>query len=80
MAATHISIAIFDIKHNDWGVLISMIAFLSIYQIANGPVIWLYSSEVVVDTALSICLLFLWGTVLLLSLTFNFLMDSALGP
>lgn len=78
MALCHFAIAIFDIERNDWGVLIMMIAFIGVYQISNGPVIWLYSNEVVVDTALAICILFLWGTVLLLSLTFNFLMESAL--
>jgi hypothetical protein len=60
------------------GVLITMVMFLAIYQITNGPIIWVYMSEVAVDTALGICILFLWGTVLLLSLSINFMMNSSL--
>lgn len=78
MAICHFMIAMFDRKGNSLGVLIMMSIFLAVYQIANGTVIWIYTSEIAVDSALGICILFLWGTVLVLSLTVNFLMESSL--
>ena len=57
-----------------------MILFMTIYVITNGPIIWLYISEVVVDSALGICLFVLWSVVLLLSLFTSPLMDSFLKP
>lgn len=42
----------------------------------NGPIVWVYSAEVVVDTALGICILVLWIWVLALSLTTNYLMEA----
>ena len=55
-----------------------ILVFIVVYYIANGVIIWIYISEVAVDTALSIAVLFIWGTALLLSLTINFLMTSKL--
>ena len=57
-----------------------ILSFLAFYQWTNGGIVWLYSSEVACDTALSIGMLMLWGTILLLSLTTNYLMQSALNP
>jgi hypothetical protein len=42
----------------------------------NGSIIWVYSAEVAVDTALGICILVLWTWVLILSLTTNYLMEA----
>lgn len=56
--------------------MVSMIlCFLVIYQIFNGPIIWLYLSEVAVDSALGICFLTLWGSMMLLTLATPYLMD-----
>ena len=41
---------------------------------------WLYSTETCCDVTLSVCLVTLWGTVLVLSLSTEPLMDSALQP
>lgn len=78
MALSHFLIGIFDLKQNDMGVLVMINVFIVVYYICNGVIIWIYISEVAVDTALSIAVLFIWGIVVLLSLTTNFLMQSAL--
>ena len=57
-----------------------MISFIGTYEISNGPIIWLYVSEVVVDSALGLCIATLWGVVLIESLTTNYLMNSFLKP
>ena len=78
MAFSHFLVAIFDLKRNDMGVLVMILIFLAVYYIANGVIIWIYISEVAVDTALSIAVLFIWGTALLLSLSMQFLLNSNL--
>ena len=62
------------------GVLTMMCVFLFVYQNTSGQVGWLYAVETCTDISLGICLQALWGTVLLLSLTSETLMDSALQP
>ena len=57
------------------GVITMIIFFIIIYVIFNGPIIWLYVSEIVSDAALGLCLFTLWSFILLLSLITNFLMD-----
>ena len=80
IAVCHILIGAFAASTNDLGVIICMILFMIAYVITNGPIIWLYVSEIVSDAALGFCLFVLWSLVLLLSLTTNFLMESFLRP
>ena len=74
MAAVHAAIAIFSIEGLNDGVLIMVVVFLFVYGTTSGPIAWLYAAETVIDTALGICLLTLWGTVFLLSLVCPILM------
>ena len=78
MGVCHILVGIFDIYGIDIGVVIMINLFCVSYEVTTGPIAWLYASEVVVDSALGFCILCLWITVLLLSLTTKFLMDSFL--
>lgn len=80
MAGCHAMVGLFAYWNMSYWIVAWMMSFKVAYYIANGPVIWLYVSEVVVDTALGLCIFSLWGTVLVLSLTTNFLMESALHP
>ena len=80
IAVCHIMVGAFAAAKNDVGVIIMMILFIVAYVITNGPIIWLYVSEVVVDSALGLCLFLLWSLVLLLSLFTNVLMESFLKP
>jgi predicted MFS family arabinose efflux permease len=76
----HTLVGIFAFYNFSLWVCIMVVTFIYTYQVSNGSLIWLYTSEVVVDTALGLCIFTLWGTVLLLSLTTNFMMESALRP
>ncbi len=80
IAVCHIFIGIFAATTNDLAVVIMMSIFMVAYVITNGPIIWLYVSEIVSDAALGFCLFVLWSFVLLLSLSTNFLMESFLRP
>ena len=74
----HLFVAIFIITNVDYGVLAMISLFLFAYQTTSGPVAWLYAAETCCDVALGVCLQTLWTTVLILTLTTEQLMDSAL--
>ena len=78
IALCHLLVGVCAIQGLDTGVLAMILLFLVVYEITNGPIIWLYVSEVVVDSALGVCIFSLWGVALLLTLTTNFMMKSAL--
>ena len=78
MGVCHILVGIFDIYGIDIGVVVMINLFCVSYEVTSGPIAWLYASETVVDSALGFCILCLWSTVLLLSLTTKFLMSSFL--
>lgn len=80
IAFSHLMVGIFAASTNDNGVITMILLFMIIYVITNGPIIWLYVSEIVVDAGLSACLFILWTLVLLLSLFTHPLMDSFLKP
>lgn len=66
----------------DLGVLslISILLFLFMVQNGDGALCWMYATEVVIDSGLGFVFFGLKGSGLLISLTTEFLMDSALGP
>ena len=76
----YILCAIFTMTQVNYGSLGMICFFLFSYQVTSGPVAWLYAAETCCDVSLSVCLLTLWGTVLILSLTTEPLMDSPLKP
>ena len=69
---------IFTIIGFDGGLLAMICCFLLIYQNTSGPVAWLYASETCCDIALGANILVLYSSVLVLSLTTQPLMNSAL--
>ena len=58
----------------------ALISFLFAFQSTDGPVLFLYASEVTVDSGLGFCVFGVKSTGLLISLTTEYLMDSALHP
>ena len=78
MGLCHILIGTFAFLKISTAAFIFIMLFLVIYQISNGTVVWLYCSEIAGDRALGICVFVLWSVILLLTLTSNFLMHSAL--
>ena len=80
IAAAHLLIAIFIIIDFNVGVLVMICVFMFVYASSSGPVAWLYAAETCCDVSLGVALQTLWGTVLILTLTTQPLMDSALQP
>jgi len=78
MGVCHLAVAICKIMGIDIGIVVMINLFLVSYEFTSGPITWIYTSEVVVDSALGFCILNLWGTVLILSLTTTYMMNSFL--
>ena len=74
----HLMVAIFTITGVNAGVLIMICFFLFVYQNSSGPIAWVYAAETCCDVGLAVSLNTLWGTVLILQLSTQPLMDSAL--
>ena len=77
MTASLILIGIFQIENMNLEVLIMIFVFLISFQNSEGPTVWIYTSEVVCDTAMGICVLSLMLTTLFISLITEFLFSSA---
>jgi hypothetical protein len=80
IAICHALVSVFNNQNNDVGVLIMVLLFIVVYQSTSGTVTWLYATETTIDAAFGLCLLVLWGTVLVLSVICPFLMsDDGIG-
>ena len=80
MTFIHLLVGIFIITDNDYGVLAGILLFLFVYQNSSGPIAYAYATETCCDAALGMCILTLYLTVLVLSLSTEPMMDSALQP
>ena len=80
IAIAYFGVGLFTILEINYGVLGMMCFFLLAFWTTTGPVSWVYATETCCDTGHAACLLTLFGTVLILQLTTEPLMDSALKP
>lgn len=80
MTVVHFLVGIFIITGKNIMVLIGILVFLFIYQNSSGPIAYTYATETCCDIALGMCILTLYLTVLVLSLTTEPMMESALQP
>lgn len=78
MAGAHALIGLCTFLGYNTAALVMIMIFVLLYQNMNGALAWVYSSEVVVDSALGLVTSILWLWVLVLSLSTNYLMESAL--
>ena len=72
----HFAAATFDLYDMPLAELVCMNLFLCAYEISSGTVCWIYIAEVVVDSALGLCVLVLFSTVFILNLNVEFLIDA----
>jgi hypothetical protein len=81
IAVCHTMVGIFNNMENNNGVVAMIMCFIIIYADTSGSIAWAYAAETVIDVAMGICLLTLWGTVTILSQVCPILMDpSSIGP
>lgn len=81
IAIVHAMVGYFNVEGNNNGVVAMIMVFLFVYGNTSGPLAWLYAAETVIDVAMGICLLTLWGTVCVLSQVCPILMDvNSIGP
>lgn len=61
-------------------IIISLCCFITAFQFSQGPIAWMYAAEVAVDTALGLCVLALFLSLLEKAITMEFMVHSAMGP
>ena len=76
----HTMIATFIILEYNWGILVMICVFMIVYQNSSGPIAWVYAAETLTDVGLGVSLMTLYGTVFILCLVTEPLMNSALHP
>jgi len=60
-------------------VILSICWFIISFQFSQGPIAWMYAAEVAVDTALGLCVLALFLSLLEKAITMEFMVHSAMG-
>ena len=77
----HLLVGIFNILEYNNEVIGGILLFLFFYELSSGPIAWLYAVETVIDSALGICLLTLYGVTCILSQVCPLLMNkNSIGP
>lgn len=79
MAATMFAFSAFVMVEEPTWALVSMLAFIFIFQNTSGAVTWLYCSEIAVDTSLGFVGTVGYFTTFCVSLSTQPLIDSSLG-
>ena len=64
----HTLIGLFALSSNDWGVTLFMAFFALAFQLANGPVAWVYCREIATDAVFRACHSLMWASTLALAL------------
>ena len=77
---SHYAIGTCIIMQYNVGTLVMMCAFIFFYQNSSGPVAWVYAQETLTDAGLGATLNVLYGSIFVLSLATEPLMNSALHP
>lgn len=78
MTVTHLLIGTFIWQGVDLGTVLMICVFVFIYTNTSGPIAWIYAQETTTDAGLGVSLNFLFGTILILSISTPYLMSSAL--
>ena len=73
-------VAIFQIYDMSIPLIIALCVFITSFQFSQGPIAWMYAAEVAVDTALGLCILALFLSLLEKAITMEFMVHSAMGP
>ena len=77
----HSSVAIFNIKDVQIGVIMTTLAFMVVYGLSCGPVTTIYTFETTIDAGLGLIHVTMHFTLFLLSLATPLMIDpNILGP
>ena len=76
MGASLCLTAIFTLLDYSIPVIICICIFIISFQFSQGPIAWMYAAEVAVDTALGLCVLALFLSLLEKAITIEFMVHS----
>jgi hypothetical protein len=57
--------------------IILLMIYMFVFESSQGPTAWLYTAETVVDAAMGFCILGMFGTLMMLTLISDVVVDSA---
>ena len=80
ISLAYLLMGIFTIIGFNYGLLTMICVFLLIYQNTSGPIAWTYATETCCDISLGANILVLYLSILVLQMTTQPLMNSALHP
>jgi hypothetical protein len=79
MGISLIMVAVFQILDYSIPIIICIIIFIIGFQFTQGPIAWMYAAEVAVDTALGLCILALFLSLLEKAISMEFMVHSSMG-
>ena len=80
MGVSLVLTGIFQMLDMSIPIIVCLCIFITAFQFSQGPIAWMYAAEVAVDTALGLCILALFLSLLEKAITMEFMVHSAMGP
>jgi len=80
MGVSLVVVGVFQVYEMSIPLIIALCWFITSFQFSQGPIAWMYAAEVAVDTALGLCVLALFLSLLEKAITMEFMVHSAMGP
>lgn len=76
MALTLLVLSYFAFTHNTWGMVACVLLFISFFEFSTGPIVWLYTAEIMKDKALAIATSLTWSLSLAISISIPLLVKQ----
>ena len=76
MSLTLIMLSIFAYMENTWGMIVSLMLFITFFEFSAGVIVWLYNAEIMRDKAVAIAASLNWTTSLVISITVPFILKA----
>lgn len=71
---------IFYILEMSYPIIACICIFILSFQFSYGPIAWMYAAEVAVDTALGLCILAMFLSLLEKAISMEIMVHSSMGP
>ena len=73
MAILLLTLAAFSFSHDSIGMIVCVLLFISFFEFSTGPIVWLYTAEIMKDKAMSIATFLNWTLSLAISIAIPYM-------
>ena len=73
MAILLLTLAVFSFNRDSIGMIVCVLLFISFFEFSTGPIVWLYTAEIMKDKAMSIATFLNWTLSLAISIAIPFM-------